>query len=328
MRSAPLILLAFVSGWTSVADEPSVSPYLDAVKKSLPENQESSEGYTSHIRQKLEKDGQTGEPSEGYTDKVRESLPTKAGEPSYTEQQKDKLAPKPPGGAIEAVKEGHSELHAKREGPIHSAAGLKVGAGITRSLTASGDVGTGVSFSSIYGAAATYDATFFYEYQPWHSEGFGEFGLLGQAGMAYSHGFGNFAIVLPNAGAPGTNFPSQSHTHLQFFAVPVTLGADFRFNIAKYVRPFASGSGALIGFDELRDDGLGGHTAMSVGFTASAGVNILLDGISDEAAWDLYQEAGVMHYYLTVEYSVLQTLPGQPVSVTANGVFAGLTFEF
>lgn len=333
MKLLPLLAVLTLASGISLparADDPqSVSPYIDSLKRGMKEPGASSDsdGYTQGIQSKLKaKDSKAAAPSdESYTEQLKKEIgPSKSDSTSYTEQQRSVMEPHKDGGAIDAVKEGHSDLHARFIGDVHNAAGFRFGYSLARTITASAIQGT--DFSTIYKSEFLPDFAMFYEYQPWHSETWGSLGFMVSAGLGIYKGSGVFQFVLqyPDGSGPVSG---TSRVASQLFDVPLTFGLDYRLNLFKYFRPFATVGPTLIAVYEQRNDGGDAHSSDARGIFASAGVSILMDWVSSRAHWDLYAEHGVQHYYLTLEYDQTSTFSG-PVTVTASGAFAGLTFEF
>ncbi len=337
MRSLLLLSLLLVSA-ISFADEKSSTPYLDEMKREIQEmdiatgrkDAQDEGSFTEKVKSRLNKEDKEKdrEDYEGYTDRLRSEDPKakeKKDGTDFIDQEKRTMGPAPePGGAIQAVHEGRSELHARKRGEIHHAAGVKVGASLTRVINAGGAQLR--SFEEIYGDNYAPDVTFFHEYQPWHSEWYGSIGLLSSLGVSYFHGKGIFGIQLLKPDGV-TKYPSESETTFQFFTLPITMGIDYRFNLARIIRPFVSASLAEILYYEYRNDDGDSHRGHSEGVLLQGGASILLDWISGNSSWDLYMDHGVKHYYLTVEYSRLTTFSGD-VSMNVSGIYAGLTFEF
>jgi hypothetical protein len=332
-------LATLVSPYFAYSEEKPVSPYIDQIRREMDErdrakrdNSEPTDSsntvdpYLQSVRKKLDREKPQSETSsESYTEQQKKLLaapknPT--GSESYSDQEKAKLAPESNPSAIQAVKEGKSELHARRSGEIHNAAGIRIGPSLTHDVTAS----TGLRpFNDIYGSNAQPDVELFYEYQPWHSEWYGNLGIFGQTGVGYAHGKGVFQFPVANPSANTKD--TSSSTTFQFFTVPVTVGLNYRFNLFRYLRPFVMAGPSEIIFYEGRSDGQDGHTARSTGFLATGGVSILMDWISGQSSQDLYSSNGIKHYYLSIDYSRLSTFSGD-VRVTVSGIYAGFTFEF
>jgi hypothetical protein len=310
------------------AEEKPLSPYIDQIRQELKPAEQGS--YIDAERKKLEaKDaaaGKSSAPPPSYTEELRKQLDAGAPQPSYTEQERAKLAPKEEGGAIQAVHEGRSELHGKRVGSIHHAAGLRVGGVIKpRDISTSVELGS-ADFATIYKESSHPEFALFYEYQPWHSEWFGSLGLVASLGMAYFKGEGVFAV--PNLTRPtGEAIGSTSHVTTQLFALPLTIGLNYRFNLLRILRPYVMVGPSLIGFYEIRSDDQNSHYASARGINFTAGTAILLDWLSKDASWQLYAQNGIHHAYLTVEFTQISSFKG-PVVYSTSGVFGGLAFEF
>jgi hypothetical protein len=306
------------------ADGASISPYIDRLRqemKAQPAEPGVPDPYIESLKRKMP-DGGKEESSEGYTEKLKKDL-GQSPSAGYTDDLKAKLGPSKEGGAIEALKEGKSELHARMEGEIHHAMGLRVGASPSNNVTSASGA---QAFNTIYGNSFPVNMSVFYEYQPWHSEWFGNIGFFGEGGFSYYEGSGIYQFIPHNADGGG-NFNAQSGTTFHFISIPLSVGLDYRFNLARLFRPFVMAGGTLAGFYEDRNDGGPIHTAISAGFYYAVGVNILLDWVSSRASWDLYSEHGIKHYYLTAGYDGVQTLTGD-VHYTVNGFYGGFTFEF
>lgn len=341
--------MAFTSGRAVLAQEnsaegESVQPYIDSVKEELDEThpvpKHGAESYIESIQKKLREEDPDQElssqdPNGGYIDQLRRDYPEKLAPPPaapdgalvqpYIDAQKLELEPKESGGAIQAVKDGTSELKARRDGNIHHAFGLKYGASLTRNITA--PAGTAANnFNDIYGANYAPDLSFFYEYQPFHSEWLGNIGIIGMAGVGYFSGNGRYPFALNKPGGGQFGLTAAS-SRVQFFSLPVTVGVDYRFNLFRILRPYVMVGPTAIGYLEIRLDGGSSFRGVSSGFLAQAGVSLLLDWLSRGASWDAYAEHGIKHSYLTLDYTRLTTFSGD-VNFAVDGIVAGLAFEY
>jgi hypothetical protein len=110
-------------------------------------------------------------------------------------------------------------------------------------------------------------------------------------------------------------------------SIPATIGAKYQFNLSHIIRPYALAGPTLVGISEARNDGIGAKHALSKGITTSVGAAFLLDWISGGNTWNLYQDFGVKHFYLTVEYTKLTSI-SSPVDVSYSGMNAGFTYDF
>jgi hypothetical protein len=323
----------------ALAEEASVSPYIDQIKakmeresKEPSQPQRTSENpdpYIQSVRNKMREKGEVAEPPQGtqpYIDQLKSKNPALNQEtPSsgYAEEARSKLAPEETGGAIQAVREGRSDLHLKRPGTINASIGLKMATGMSHSFTGDPSV-VANSFETVYGSGWVPDITLQAEYKPFYSEKFGSLGFIGTAGTSIYKASGRFAIQLKRP--DNSNFPMTSRTKLTFLSIPVMVGAKYQFNFSHYIRPYAVIGPTLIGMSENRNDNVSARKALSKGLTTSVGGAVLLDWINGDNSWNLYQDFGVKHYYLTVEYTKLTSF-SSPVDVSYSGVTAGFAFD-
>ncbi|HUP57818.1 MAG TPA: hypothetical protein VM598_10230, partial [Bdellovibrionota bacterium] len=230
------------------------------------------------------------------------------------------------GGAIQAVLDGRSELKPRKEGQISGAFGFRMGASLIRDIQ--GGEREARPFDDVYGDGWAPEVQFLYEYQPWHSETWGNFGFIGSFGLSFFNGFGRFKHQLINENVtPAVDFPIQSQTRFNFFQVPVMVGGVIRLNTLRYIRPFVMAGPMGIAFFESRNDDKSGSRGFSKALFVSAGISIPLDWLSSTSSWDLYRSFGIHQYYLTIDYSKVTTIASE-VSFDVSGASAGLTFEF
>jgi len=321
-------LLIFLSG--PVFSQTSIQPFIDQLKRENATEQNGSQNfdsrsYTEELKKTLppEPDSTPG----SYSDLLRRTDPNQGKDPSegYTERQRLLLEPAEEGGAIQAVKAGKSELKAERKGEIHHAIGFKYGDGglLNRSFSGSPGVTTR-SFNSVYGSSYSPDITLFYEYQPFHSEWFGNFGIVAMGSISWQNGAGAFGSSLSRPG--GGTFPQTAATNFRFFQAPLTLGVNYRFNLFRILRPHILAGPTVILYEEDRDDGQPSIKGFSRGIMASVGASLLLDWISRGNSWDLYYDNGVKHFYLTADYIQLRTILSD-LDLSMSGFRVGLTFE-
>lgn len=288
--------------------------YIDEIKRGLPPK-ENPGSLIDAVRSEPAPEDSS---SAGYTDSLKQSLPP-GGSQNFTGDIKQGLEPKKDGGAIQAVFDGTSDLKLKRDGDIHHAYGLRVGASLSRFIDAESGYKAN-EFSSVYYASGWQpDFTLHYEYQLFHNEWAGSIGLFGEFGAMLFRGSGRFGVDLGTYG-------STSRVKMSFLALPTTIGVNYRFNMLRIVRPYVGAGATLVGFFESRSDDGATIRGNSKAYTLQGGVAILLDWISDEAAWNLYDEHKIKHSYLTIEYQKVKTLSGI-VDFDISGFYAGLTFE-
>lgn len=339
---SPAVFLALIAASLSAhAEEGSVSPYIDQLKAKMeregktttePERTaENPDPYIQSVRNKMresEAPARTAENPQPYINELKAKNPSLNEAPKgqgYAEEAKSKLPSKDETGAIQALNEGRSDLHLKRPGSINAGFGVRLATGMSHSFSA--DAATQAnSFSSIYGSGWVPDLALIVEYKPFYSETYGSLGFIGSAGAGIFKGNGRFEhqLLKPDGVTP---FSMSSLTKMTFLSVPLMVGAKYQFNLSHIIRPYAIASPTLIGLSEARNDGIGTKRALSKGFTTSVGAAFLLDWINGGNSWNLYQDFGVKHFYLTVEYTKLTTI-SSPVDVSYSGLNAGFTFDF
>jgi hypothetical protein len=310
---------------------PAVStPYLDTIREKIGDAPKGVEGsYTEREKARL-----GGNLSEGvsYTEELKKRLQEKeakaTGTPSYAEEQKRKIEEAQPlKSAIGAVADGTSELKARIEGDVHWGVSFKLGASIERTIQSTDASLTSQSFSGVYGSGWAPDLQISGEWQPFHSEWFGNIGLVAGGGVASFRGKGIFAINLTNPVNPSQAFGSESRTVFRYLMVPVWAGANYRFNLLRIVRPYVQGGAGVIGSSETREDTNERKSALSRAVFLSAGAAFWLNPILPKSLWDLYSTSGVKHYSLIVDYT--RVLPmGSGVRIASQGISVGLLYEF
>lgn len=314
---AALALLAGALSTSALAADDSQQPYIDSIKADLP-----PEEKTSHIEE-VKQGLPAEEPGESHIEKLKKELgPAPAQERSYSEEMKGKVEPRETGGAIAAYHEGRSQLKPRFEGEARSAFGFRYAAVTTRNVEGAP---AGRSFQEVYGARYAPELGLFFEYRPWHNEGFASFGLLGDVGLSYFQGTAMLQFDLAKPG--GGTFGTTSRTQLQFFIVPLTLAGSVRLNFMKYVRPYLTAGPSLIGYMEHRDNGTSDKWGYSGALMIRTGAAFLLDFLSANDSWETYAQNGVKHTYLTAEYVMLSPLFGD-IRFSNSSVSLGFTFEY
>lgn len=312
--------------------EDTVQPFIDELKKDLPEKEQDRTGsFIESERRALEaqkKEEEEAEDQESYSEKLkRTEIPEREiDRGSYTEREKRKLAPEKRESAIQALKEGRSELKPRIDEKINHAFGLRYGVSLTRDITASEEM-QGTVFSSMYGSTYAPDLSIFYEFQPFHSEWYGNIGFFGKLGFSFFQGYGQFSFPVPRPVGQSGTFPSGSPTRFQFFVIPATIGIDYRFNLLRFIRPYVMVGPNLIGYIENRNDDKPSKRGFSRGLDFTVGAAFLLNWLSSGGSWDMYLDNGIKKFYLTVDYSRLSTIGGD-VRFTVQGVTLGFTFEY
>lgn len=340
---ALLLLLALSSACSSphkrtevLTDSGSASPFIDSIKQGLKPEAETSSAEPDPYLQSIKSKLKVRDQAEGYSEREKAKLKDQASTEGYSEKEKAKVEAREEGGAIAALNEGRSELHAVRKGEAHQEFGLRVGSVLSRSVSAPQGVQL-QSFTNIYGTALHPDFDFFYDREIIPHFGPGKLSIQGILGVSYFDGNGTFAIPSLSFGfAPRdaadptkTSLPvgSVSQTRFQFLIIPLIAEVNYSFPLGKYFRPFVNAGPAVIPYAEVRLDKGHGNKGYSFGLMESAGISLMLDWIQGSRASDLYYEHGVKHYYLNIEYSNLSSFEGD-VSIATQGLFAGLSFEY
>jgi hypothetical protein len=318
---------------TPVWADDSVQPYIDHLKKEdgIPSAPADNNGSVSpYIDSLKSKSGApAGDDSEGYSNKIKAFLdkkdPSPTQSPSYTEEKKATLGPANDTGAIQAVKDGHSDLKYDKKGEIKYAIGLRFGIGINRDIVANNGVGTSTKFPDIYGANYAPDFALYAEYYLFRGD-VGKLGVFGMAGAGIFNGFGTFQVPPLNAQVGGT-FTNASQVQLHYIELPGVIGFDYRFSLSKYVQPFIMAGPSLIAGFETRNDGGSTLHVLSEGGYGAVGISVLMDWVSRHDDWDRYQTDGFIHAYLDIQYTQLKTFAGD-VTYSVGGPSLGVTFEY
>jgi hypothetical protein len=360
-------LLPLLGAGPALGAAASGQPYIDRLLRTMPgeSSRESARGRDgapadreAYIREeraradarfrKRREEGAVAPEGRSYTEQLKKTLSREdardkgekagGGEESYLEAERRKLreadakagADSGKNGAIEKVLKGDSALKLKRPGKIRFAGGFRLGVSMQRSVSA-GAADAYVGFSQVYGSRWVPDLQLFGEFQPFHSEWLGSLGFVAGGGVAVYKATGSFALELPvassTAGVSLGTFAPESAVNLQFLTLPAFVGVNYRFNLLRILRPYVQVAPTLIGYRESRSDRSGAFAGVSKALQYSAGVNVLLDFLDKKSTWDLYDTGGIKHYYLTLDYTRLQTL-ASAVSFDFSGVSAGLTLEF
>ncbi|MFZ9595501.1 MAG: hypothetical protein ACO3A2_05425 [Bdellovibrionia bacterium] len=333
----PIVLALFSFGLAeSHATEPGSQPYIDQLlddlkskSSSKPEGTQMSSETPYLDQRRMQLLRERSDPPEGaYLEQLKQTLPEPKGEGSegYAEKVKSNLPPNENPSAIQNYHEGKSELQFKRPGQIHHAIGLRVSAKVDRQISAAQSGSVNLPFETFYGREFRPEVTAFYEYQPFHSEWLGNIGIVGSLGFNYFSAQGTFGFELPKPGNTGF-FSSQARTSFQFFVVPVSVSAIYRFNLLRILRPYVMIGPTLVNYMEVRSDVGASKRGVSTAFTTSLGVALLLDWMSRSASWNLYSDYGVKHFYLTLDYTRVSPLGGD-LRFASDSFSGGLTYEF
>ncbi len=317
------------------ADEVSHQPYIDQIKREMeqPSVLAPLEGsYTEELRKRLGRDVGKTSPQESYIEQLRHEdsslKPDWQRQPgdSFIEKEKTHLGSKETEGAIEALKQGRSELSLKKPGSISHLFGFRYILSPIRQSYTLPAASTAVSFNTLYGKAYAPQISFLYEMQFFHSELGGSLGLATLFGIHYYSGSGQLSAVIldPRTGTP---FTSGSQTSFQLFNFPVAAALSYRFNLFQVLRPYIMVGPGVVGSWEIRSDPSPNHLALSSILYGSVGVSLLLDWMSQTTNWNYFAEHGIHHSYFTVDYIQMMPLGGR-LRIQSGGVFVGFSFEY
>ena len=311
----PFELVAWALLEVSHAEEaPSPQPYIDRLKKqidSTPENPEPS--YTEEFKKKIP----PSEPETSYSEKLKSTLESEESPEGYSETEKKKLpAEEERESPIQAVLSGKSNTTQARRPDINQALGFMVGVNPNISVT---DTDGAFNYSTIYGTGWQPELMMHYEWQPFHSEYLGSFGLHLNTGITLGEGYGQLSFPF--------NGSTVSQTRFTFIQVPMLVGAIYRFNLFRLLRPYIGASAGAIFYNESRKDDVGDKRGYSTVFSGHLGAALLLDFFDGGSARDGYLSMGIQHSYFVAEYLYLDSFSQSGVVFRRGGVYAGFLFE-
>jgi hypothetical protein len=312
--------------------DPEVQPYIDLLKETMPEEQrlkdEEAKDYTKRQQDELSQDPKAEllAPSESYIDRIRETDPEKGKTTDgFLENERVKIGVREEKSAIQAVKDGKSELKVDIDTEIKGAGGVRIGASVARNISAANQAR---AFTDVYTNSWDPDVTIVYELRPFHSEWLGSLGIQTSLGITWFRGLGVFDTA-PNRPAElgGGSYGTASMTKFGFITLPLTVAPIYRFNILRVLRPYASAGASFVPYFETRDDGGATRRGFSFSLQISGGLALALDYLDKKAAWDLFNDQGVKHIYLYAEY--LKTIPiGSDVALDSSGFYGGILVEY
>lgn len=321
----PLELFAWVAVQIADAQTPG---YIEKVKTQLKKKSDHSEGYSESLKRQLEAEegGPRATENDSYSEQQKKSLEQDASEPQtdpkahqqYTEKLKQELPPeKATSNPSELIKKGLDRKLGRGDvEPIKNAVNFRMGVSPGMQVTVVGGTNT---FSDIYGGGWQPELMFHYERQLFHSENLGSIGLTGDFGLSYAEGFGRLRFAFD-----GTQV---SRTKMSFIQVPILVGANYRFNLFRLLRPYAGAGVGTMLYTEIRSDQQPDRRGYSFVYDLHGGASLLLDFLDHETTQDSYLSEGIQHTYLFAEYFLLNTLSGN-VQFARSGIYSGFLFEF
>ncbi len=317
---APVEFIAWTALKVASAEETeSPQPYIDRIKKQMAADEASKPAdgsYTEELKKKL--GGESApDAGSGYSEKIRAGLDPVEGAEGYTEKLKAKFPEeKVKESPIEMVKAGKDRLPIPERPVIKQAVGFTLG--VSPGISVSNPSG-GVPYSSIYGSNWQPEVMLHYERQIFHSEYFGSFGLGLDSGLTAASGYGKLSFAFQGSTVSQTKF-----TFLQF---PILIGAYYRFNLLRILRPYLGASLGSIFYAETRKDSVADKRGYAFAYATHAGVSLLMDFLDPSTALDGYLSMGIQHSYLFAEFLYLDTFSQTGVSFKRAGIYSGFLFE-
>jgi hypothetical protein len=299
-------------------ETPSVQPYIDRLKKQFEKTPDAPEpSYTEEFKKSLK----PSEPETGYTERIKSSLEpeetAQQGSEGYTETEKKKIPEEPERESpIQAVLSGKSVTTRLRRPDINHAIGFMIGVNPNISVS---DPDGSFNYSTIYGSGWQPEILMHYEWQPGHSEYFGSLGFHLNSGITYGQGYGQLSFPF--------NGSTVSQTKFTFLQVPMMIGATYRFNLLRLIRPYIGADAGVIVYNESRRDDVGDKRGYSTVYSGHLGAALLLDYFDGGSARDAYLSTGIQHSYFVAEFMYLDSFAKSGVVFKRSGIYAGFLFE-
>ncbi len=315
---APVEMVAWGLLHISNAEEPSVQPYIDRLKKNLGSEGTEPQGNESYIEQELKKLQPAPTPDDkSYIDRLKGRIPEEASSEGYTDQERSKVPEeKVTESPIDAVKAGRPNIQMQDRPTINSAIGFKLG--VSPGISVTNTKGT-VSYNALYGTNWQPDFLLHWEHQFFHSEYLGSFGAGVDTGVTYAGANGLLSFAF--------NGSNVSQTKFSFLQIPMIFNAYYRFNLLRILRPYLGAGAGSMFYTEVRKDNAGDKRGYSFVYTGSAGISLALDFLDSKTALDGYLSRGIQHTYLTAEYLYLTSFNKTGVYFERSGIYSGFLFE-
>lgn len=299
---------------THAEEAPSPQPYIDRLRKQIDETPATSEpSYTEEFKKKIA----PAEPEPSYTEKLKSTFEPVESAEGYSETLKKSMPPEAERESpIQAVLSGKSITTEPKRPDINQALGFMVG--VNPNIAVS-DTNGSFNYSTIYGTGWQPELLMHYEWQPGHSEYFGSLGLHLNSGITYGEGYGQLSFPF--------NGSTVSQTRFTFLQVPMMIGATYRFNLLRLIRPYIGADAGAIFYNESRKDNVGDKRGFATVFAGHLGAALLLDYFDGGSARDGYLSTGIQHSYLVAEYMYLDSFSKSGVVFKRGGIYAGFLFE-
>lgn len=181
---------------------------------------------------------------------------------------------------------------------------------------------TGKSFQDIYGENSRPMILLEYEWQLLKLP-IGKLGLAVGSGIYTATGSGFYL----NPALQPTTFQRAEEVY-NFYLFPNSLSAIYRLQFfdRQIIVPYGNAGADYFGILETRDDGGSTKFGGGSGFHIGGGASIQLDFLSRDSMFDLDQEFGINHIYLTIDYKYIQGFSS--FNITQNLLSGGILAEF
>ena len=220
-------------------------------------------------------------------------------------------------GLLRVSKSGEF-IYTYPESEQNNAFGIRFGTFSPPNLT---NPNTGTSFQSLYGADAKSMILFEYEWQ-FLKLPIGKLGLGIGTGISTATGAGFYRN-------PSLQPSPRAEEIYNFYMFPSSVSAIYRvqFFDRQILVPYGTAGVDYFGILETRDDGGSTKLGGGGGFHIGAGASIQLDFLSKQSMFDLDQEFGINHIYLTVDFKYINGL-SSAFNITQNLLSGGILAEF
>lgn len=204
------------------------------------------------------------------------------------------------------------------ESPQTQALAIRAGTFSAPSLT---NPDTGQTFQSVYGSAEKLMFVFEYEWQLLKLP-IGKLGLAVATGLYTTSGNGFYR-------KPELQPSPRAEEVYSFYIFPNSISAIYRlqFSDRQILVPYGTAGLDYFGILETRDDGGSTKFGGGAGFHVGFGGSMQLDFLSKQSMFDLDQEFGINHIYLTVDFRYVQGI-ASTFNITQNLLTGGILAEF
>jgi hypothetical protein len=287
--------------------------YIETIRATLPKYEERS--LIKEVKEEIAEEDRKKE------EKKKSSLDESLEEKRNALKKKD--AEDDTRSAIRETLTGSSRKSYRKIGPVKNAFVFRLNAYSTRTMSVTNGAR---SFGTVYSSPWYPEITVQYERQLYHHEVAGSVGISFTTGFGYYLGKGVMAVNLTNP-VTGVAFGTESRTNVNGFVFPFYVGANYRLNLMKYVRPFAQAGVGTTGMLEVRSDSAKNRYAFGLGAQFSGGINIWMNSIDKRGADEMRDYEGVQNYYFTIDVTGYVPIALQ-LRYSNVVVSAGMTYEY